>query len=239
MAAWVLSLAAQVNPHAKPRTLPTRGGQAKTADVVAPPMGATAAGPPDQPKPGPLNPEQMPAVRPSVLYENGLLTVDAVNSTMGDTLNAIRARTGIVFDGLQAPSERIAFKTGPAPVDAVISELFYGSRYDYLIIGRDDDPRTIQRVTLTTKGPGVTTTSAAFPAAQPAVSTENDDEEAVRREQPLRQATPGLTPQMPPLVQSPPQSQPRTEQQMLQELQQRQLRPRTGPPSPPSPPPQS
>jgi hypothetical protein len=178
----------------------------------------------------------MPAVQPRVRYETGLLTVDAINSTMGDTLNAIRAKTGIVFEGLQAPSERIAFKAGPAPTEAVLSELFYGSRYDYLVIGRDDYPRTIQRVTLTSKGPGVTPTAAAFSPAQPAVNPENnEDDEAVRREQPLRQVTPGSTQQTPPQIQSPAQSQPRTEQQMLQELQQRQLRPRTGSPGPPPP----
>ncbi|HYL91519.1 MAG TPA: hypothetical protein VEW69_00020 [Alphaproteobacteria bacterium] len=237
MAAWLLPLAAQVGPRGKPRTQPARGGHAKKlADVKTQPMGSTAAGPPDQPKAEPLRPEQMPAVQPRVGYENGLLTVDAINSTMGDTLNAIRARTGIIFDGLQAPSERIAFKAGPATADEVISELFYGSRYDYLVIGRDDDPKTIQRVTLTAKGPGVTTAGNAFPPPQSAANSENnDDDEAVRREQPLRQVTPGSTPQTSPSIQTPIQSQPRTEQQMYQELQQRQLRPRTGPPSPPPP----
>src|SRR5262249_49379553 len=46
------------------------------------------------PPPPPLTLAQMPAVAPQVTFQNGQLTIIAPNSTLGDILRAVHARTG-------------------------------------------------------------------------------------------------------------------------------------------------
>ena len=96
----------------------------------------------------PLHPEQMPPVPPKVSYQNGLLSVEATNSTLGDILNSIRTKAGIQIDGLQGATDRVAAKLGPAPADTVLTALLRGSRYDYLILGRPEQPEIVQRLIL-------------------------------------------------------------------------------------------
>jgi hypothetical protein len=114
----------------------------------------------------PLRPEQMPPVPPKVTYQNGLLTVEATNCTLGDILNVIRAKAGIQFEGLQGAQDRVAAKLGPAPADTVLIALLRGSRFDYMIIGRVDRPDIVQRVILT-PAPGSGAATSASNGTQP------------------------------------------------------------------------
>ena len=47
------------------------------------------------PAPVPLMPEQMPPTPPHVTYQNGLLTIDARNSTLSQVLRAVQVQTGV------------------------------------------------------------------------------------------------------------------------------------------------
>ena len=58
-------------------------------------------------------PEQLPAQPPRVSYQNGELTVDSQNSTLGDILNAIRRLTGSQFE--MPPLASVA-SASPPPV---------------------------------------------------------------------------------------------------------------------------
>jgi hypothetical protein len=185
-------------------------------------------GPPAPVEPRPRTPEQMDPVQPRVSYRDGLLTVEAPNCTLGSILNIIHNKTGVQFDGLPIPgtSDRVAVRTGPAPVDEVIAELLRGSRIDYLIVGREDSPGTIQRVILNPHPgpPGVPlppVTNTPIVTAQ-----EADEPDPDLQTQPASQpgAQPGAKGQV------------RTQQQMLDELvRQRELRTRGIQPQPPKP----
>src|SRR5437762_5356220 len=65
--------------------------------------------PPPQPE-VPLRPEQIPPVPPKIVYQNGLLSVEATNSTLSDILNAIRSKAGIQIEGFQGAQDRVAAK---------------------------------------------------------------------------------------------------------------------------------
>jgi hypothetical protein len=165
----------------------------------------------------------MAAVQPQVSYRDGLLTIEAPNSSLGSVLTAIHNKTGIQFEGVQPGPERVAVRTGPAPVDEVLLELLHGSRFDYIMVGREDNPNIVQRVILTLRSGG---------GVQPAnigqnrpVQPEVEQEEESGDPPPIRQqAQPGQpVVAQPPLVQNQQQPAVRTPQQMLEEMQQRQL----------------
>src|SRR5215467_3227618 len=128
------------------------------------------------PAPIPPTPEQMPPSAPKVIFQNGLLSVESVNSRLVDIMNGIRNKTGTQFEGLQASQERVAGKFGPAPPDEVLRSLLQGSKYDYVIIGMPDRPEMVQRVILTPSGsaPAIAGTTQA-PGGSP--QTGNGEEE--------------------------------------------------------------
>lgn len=177
----------------------------------------------------------MPPVPPQVSYRNGMLTVNAINSTMSSVLSAIRAKTGIQFDGAENSSERVAVNLGPAPEGDVLAGIFSGSGFDYVVLGRSDSPGTVQRVILTPRGRGGAPSVAGQPPqqmrppqAQAQAQQEGDEdvpEDAADQE-------PQDAPVQPPPVQQPPTTQnpqtqnneqPKTPEQLLEELKQMQL----------------
>ncbi len=102
--------------------------------------------PPAQPPPPPT-PGQMPPVAPRVGYRNGLMTVTAENSRLGDILQAIRQLTGATMDvPPQANEERVVFRYGPASPRDVVTALLNGSRYNYVIVGSPANPGAVQRL---------------------------------------------------------------------------------------------
>lgn len=178
----------------------------------------------------------MPPVPPQVSYRNGMLTVNAINSTMSSVLTAIRAKTGIQFDGAENSSERVAVNLGPAPEGDVLAGIFSGSGFDYVVLGRPDSPATVQRVILTPRGRG-----GAAVAGQPQQPTQQPQAQAQAQQEGDEEATddaadqepqPQDAPVQPPPVQQPPTAdnpqiqnneQPKTPEQLLQELKQMQL----------------
>ena len=67
-----------------------------------------------QPPPAPLTPEQMPPTPPQVTYQNGLLTIDAKNSTLSQVLRAVQAQTGASVEmPSSAANERVMMQVGP------------------------------------------------------------------------------------------------------------------------------
>jgi hypothetical protein len=175
--------------------------------------------------PAPLLPFQQPAVQPRVSYRDGLLTIEALNCSLASVITAIHNKTGIAFEGLQGAADRVAVRTGPAPVGEVLTELLRGSQFDYMIIGREDSPNIVQRVILTPKGSaGAAAGVANIP--QNANQQQVDEEEVVgepvtvqstREDQQLR-------PPPPPLVrQQQSNGSMRTPEQMLEEMRQQDL----------------
>ena len=168
----------------------------------------------------PIQPSEMPPVPPQVTYRDGMLTVQAVNSTLGSLLQTIRNKTGIQFEGAQNADERVAVTVGPAPEAEVLASIFNGSKYDYLVIGREDDPAIVQRVILTPRG-RANAQNIAPPQPPPQIPQEADQEvpdEEVDADQP--EDTPVDPPQVtpPPTAQADQPSMPPTPQQLLEEM---------------------
>ncbi|HET9790617.1 MAG TPA: hypothetical protein VFR08_04880 [Candidatus Angelobacter sp.] len=190
----------------------------------------------------PMSPADMPPVPPQVTFKNGLLTVNAVNSTLASLLTAIRNKTGIEFEGAElAGQDRVAISMGPATEGEVLASILSGSNLDYVVMGRPDSPTIVQRVLLTRRTrPGAATVANGQPPAanQPPQEGEEEavDENATDPDQPQDTAV-----QAPPVQQQPAgqaqqpqqqpeaqpqqpdqQQQPKTPEQLLQELKEMQ-----------------
>lgn len=198
-----------------------------TAPAQTAPMGPP---PPPAEIPQPSRPADMPPVPPQVTYKNGMLTVNAVNSTMSSLLAAIRSKTGIEFEGAENSAERVAINMGPAPEGEVLAGIFTGSSFDYVVLDRADSPGTVQRVILTPRGkPGPAMAGPPQqqqPNAQQQAEEENTgDDAADNADQPDPQDSANQPPQpnQPPATQNQPEnSGPKTPEQLLQELKQMQ-----------------
>jgi hypothetical protein len=118
----------------------------------------------------PPTPEQQPASAPEVSYANGMLTITAQNSTLSDILAAVRASTGATIEAPPATlNERVATRLGPGPARDVLASLLKGSRFDYILLGSLEDPQGVERIVLTAKTGGASTTASSMPTAVPAV----------------------------------------------------------------------
>ena len=82
------------------------GSQPATVVATAP-----AAGENTNAAPGPPS-----AVAPTVIFRDGLLTVQTTNSSLNSVVTAIRNKTGIEFEGVEGNGgEHVALSLGPAP----------------------------------------------------------------------------------------------------------------------------
>jgi hypothetical protein len=169
--------------------------------------------------------DAIPAVAPQVSYQDGLLTIVAPNSTLGDILRGVRKHTSADIEIPPTASERVVTRLGPGPAREVLSELLNGSRFNYILLGSPQDANALVRVVLVAKAvetPATATPGAAAPAPgvtnAPSEAAEEPQDEPV--EEPVDQGAvdaeqaAGQQPEQPPV---------KTPQQMLQEMQQRQL----------------
>ncbi len=186
-----------------------------------------------------MKPSEMPPVPPQVTFRNGLLTVNAVNSTLSSLLAVIRNKTGIEFEGAElAGQDRVAVAIGPASEGEVLAHILSGSSLDYVVMGRPDSPAIVQKVLLsrrTRPGAGPTVANGQptpHPNGQQEGDEEAPDENAVDPDQPQDTAV-----QAPPVQQQPEgqqqqqpdqqqqqTGQPKTPEQLLQELKEMQQR---------------
>jgi len=98
--------------------------------------------------PPPVNLEQSPPSAPTVIYEKGLLTISAYNSTLSDILRRISDQTGADVEIPPQAEERVVTHLGPGPAQDVVRSLLEGSKFNYVIVGLAGDPTTLARVLL-------------------------------------------------------------------------------------------
>ncbi len=223
-----------VNPAQLPQvnaTPPANNSQPKPSPAVVPTAPMVPQPQPVQQAQAPLRPEQMPPVPPTVVYQNGLLSVEATNSTLGDVLNGIRTKAGIQIEGIQGAQDRVAAKLGPAPAQVVLTSLLQGSHFDYMILARPDRPNIVQRVILTpASGSGLSANANGLQPRSTMVLNQGDPDNDEAEEANIPQPVPQIQ-QLPP----PPQPQPaqrtgaavqgnspKTPEQVLEELKQLQ-----------------
>lgn len=132
-----------------------------TKRIAKQPLSETAA-------PVPRTLEQMPAVPPQVTYQGGQLTITARNSTLGEILKAVHAQTGAEIDLPGPGNDRVVGSFGPGPARDVLATLLYGSHFNYVLLGSETDPQSLNRVMLFVKtaasesAPAETASAAAY-----------------------------------------------------------------------------
>lgn len=223
------------NPPAQVAQPPQTTAIQNPQPQALPPQNQGTIGPP---APIPPTLEQMPPVAPKISYQNGLLTVESTNARLSDILNAVRSKTGIQFEGMQASNDRVAGKFGPSPVEEVLVNLLRGSRFDYVIVGLPDNPEAVQRVILTptTGGPAAPSAPVANAPRQPTDADEDDNsDEGTTAEAPQGNQVQPIQPQQ---LQQP--NGPKTAEQLAQEMkmiqqQQQQQQNQNQPVAPPAP----
>jgi hypothetical protein len=103
-------------------------------------------------------------VPPAVAMNQGLLTIDAPNSTLADVLHEVQKATGAEVEGA-LPTERIAVRLGPGDPREVIAALLQGTPYDYVILGSPENPDAVTHIVLSQSTPASASAGSASPNA--------------------------------------------------------------------------
>jgi len=204
-----------------PKTHPVH--KVKKQQPLPPPLPSGPQGPVPQ---VPL--DAIPAVAPEVSYQNGLLTIVAPNSTLGDILRSVRKHTAADIEVPATASERVVTRLGPGPAREVMAELLNGSRFNYILLASPEDANALVRVVLVAKtGPDTPNADPANKnAAAPAqVANAVADAADADTTDDAAEDTPdqGTAEAEQPTTAAPDQPGVKTPQQLLQEMQQRQL----------------
>ncbi len=117
----------------------------------------------------PLNLEQMPSSPPQVTFLNGQLTIAAQNSTLGDILRAVRKQTGAAVEIPSNATERVVGQFGPGRARDVLASLLNGSHFNYVMLGSETNPESVERVILISK-PGSAPEAGSQPPANAAAN---------------------------------------------------------------------
>ena len=193
--------------------------------------------------------DAIPAVAPQVSYQDGLLTIVAPNSTLGDILRGVRKHTAADIEVPATASERVVTRLGPGPAREVMAELLNGSRFNYILLGSPQDANALVRVVLVAKTgpdtatPGEPQPGAAQAGAPPDANAAANAPEADAAEETTDDAADqaAAEAEQQPQAIPPDQTGVKTPQQMLQEMQQQQggqQQPGVYPPAPGMPIPQ-
>jgi hypothetical protein len=88
---------------------------------------------------------------PKVSYSNGLLSIEADNSTLSDVIFAISEKTGASIDMpfSNGMLDRVTFTMGPAKPRDILATFLEGSSYNYYIV--ENNSGGLQKVILTPK----------------------------------------------------------------------------------------
>jgi hypothetical protein len=150
LAIWLFASLASAQATPRPSRIQERKEKPANPVVVVP---AQQTPHPVVPIYGAAAPEQTLPQPPEIDWDGKLLSIGAENAKLSDVLLAVQAKTGasIDFPG-GATSERVAVHLGPAPVREVLSSLSYGTNFDYVIEGADDDQDGLRSVIVTTRG---------------------------------------------------------------------------------------
>jgi hypothetical protein len=176
----------------------------------------------------------MPALPPQVRYSRGQLTIVAENSTLADILRAVRKQTGAVVEVPPNATERVVAHLGPGAARDVLAALLNGTHFNYVMLGSQAHPDSVDRLILTSKSGGVSEVAPAVPAAQSnnqfqvdEQGTQGVDISEQPVDDPADNSASGDGPQPQPNAQ-----QVKTPEQLLRELQQQQQQqpPPGGPP---------
>jgi hypothetical protein len=153
--------------------------------------------------------EHLPPNKPTVTYENGLLTITANNSTLSDILREVQNETGAEIDIPPQAEERVAARLGPGPARDVLASLLTGSRFNYVLVGSNLNSAALTKVLLFLKPPPQHSTQVSASVAQSSLQKPGASEVEIAQEY-IQQAPAPSDPTAPA----------RAQQQMLQQYRQ-------------------
>ncbi len=99
--------------------------------------------------------DQIPPTPAKVTFQDGLLTISAQNSTLGEILRDVRKLTGASIEiPANGANERVVTHIGPGAPRDVLAVLLNGSSFNYVMVGSSSDPSAVSSVILSTKPSG-------------------------------------------------------------------------------------
>lgn len=114
-----------------------------------------------------------------VTFVNGLLSIHSDKASLSEILFALHERTGAdIAIPAGAEQEKVAVDLGPGPAPEVLSQLLNGSRFNFLILSAQDDPRNLDRVILTPRGDGGFSAPLQPMPAPQVVQAQDDDSQS-------------------------------------------------------------
>jgi hypothetical protein len=140
----------------------------------------------------PVQPAQPPL---EVSFKNGLLSISSDKANLSEVLFAVHQRTGAeIAIPAGAELEKVVAELGPAPAPEVLAHLLNGSKFNFLILSSSSDPRSLDRVILSSRPEG------PMPPPRPQLRPLADDDGA---EVQPKMAPPPSRPAPPPVENSP------------------------------------
>jgi hypothetical protein len=86
-------------------------------------------------------------------YASGQLSVVSDDAPLGYVLKEIAAKTGAVLDvAPELQNERVVARLGPASVREILTRLLDSPQIDYIVLGTGDEPGSLQRIVVRTRG---------------------------------------------------------------------------------------
>jgi hypothetical protein len=158
----------KLNPNGNPVASASR--PALTPVALHP--GSVTVAPVNQP-PIAAAPPAPQAPRMAVDFKNGKLKIFSDRASLGEVLNEVRSHTGADISIPPGAAQEQVFGTfGPAPSRDVMAALLNGSRFNFVIVGADNDPTELRSVLLTPRD-GSPVSVPAISNPQPSTIVEN------------------------------------------------------------------
>jgi hypothetical protein len=99
-------------------------------------------------------PAQMPSGPVIVAYENGELTIEALNVPLAIVLRAVSSQIGAMLEVPSGADEPVVGTFGPGSPAAVISALLNGSHFNYTMTASPNDRNQVVRIILSKQALG-------------------------------------------------------------------------------------
>ncbi|MGA8309153.1 MAG: AMIN domain-containing protein [Terriglobales bacterium] len=145
-------------------------------------------------------PSAKPASQLEVVSRNGQLSIRAEGVSLAQVLNEVRRKIGADIPiPLGAAQEQVVANIAMMPVRETLTTLLNGSRFNFILVGSDNDPAKLKSVILTFRGSTGISQPAMAPSPQQPVTepvTENDPgpepqpEPQMQPDQPQQEAPP-------------------------------------------------
>jgi hypothetical protein len=114
---------------------------------------------------------QSDAPPPIAELKDGKLTVRANGQDFAVVLDAVRSATGIAIDmPAESQPEAVFMNLGPVPAKSALMALLDGTRYNYVMIGSQDDPQSVNRLILSERSGGAGPAMVASVSSEPAAA---------------------------------------------------------------------